>query len=79
MNAKLSIAGLLSVFLVTGGMAAVAQEDLSDGDRLGRLGSIDWWGFSKAELTRIKRGARIAPVPLDLKGKDPARVYLGCE
>jgi hypothetical protein len=70
----------LGVFLVTLGMSASrADERLpkpSEPALARELHRLSFQ-FSQAELGRIIRGYQIAPVPLDLHGKDVALVGLG--
>jgi hypothetical protein len=80
MSRRRSIAATLGVFLMTLGLSGSrADERLPQPSQaalnkeLSRLSHQ----FSQAEFARIIRGYRIAPVPLDLHGKDLALVGLG--
>jgi hypothetical protein len=80
MSRRRSIAATLGVFLMTLGLSGSRAEErrpqpsqAAIDKELGRLSHQ----FSQAEFARIVRGYRIAPVPLDLHGKDLALVGLG--
>jgi len=71
---------LLAVALALPACAAVALADEPSATRVGTvpdLSGVSTESFGFVELRRIIRGYQIAPVPLDLQGKDLALVGLG--
>ena len=80
MRTKWSLAALIGVLLATLGQSGgIAQESTAAQDPQAELqqeGAL-FFEFSQAELSRIVRGYQIAPVPLNLHGKDLELVGLG--
>jgi hypothetical protein len=84
MSRRRHVAAMLGVFLVVIGLSGGLSSSRAD-ERLPQpsqaalhreLGRFSFQ-FSQAEFARIIRGYQIAPVPLDLKGKDIVLVGLG--
>jgi len=78
---RLLIAALLTLGVCTFAVTTRAQDTSApartQGGPVPDLSQVDQQGFSLTEFQRIVRGFRIAPVPLDLRGKDLALVGLG--
>ncbi len=79
MRTKLCVAVIFGVFLaVLGRSVGVAQQSQAAQDVPAALGeNTPPQGLSQAEVARIFRGFQIAPVPLNLEGKNRQLVGLG--
>ncbi len=68
---------LVSSFLVVLGLVRPARAADTAVGQVPDLARLNTKGFSSSELERIRRGFRIAPVPLRLQGRNLALVGLG--
>jgi hypothetical protein len=73
-TAPLACAAMAAAMLAT---PATAQETGAAAGQVPDLSRLPTRGFSPTEIRRIFRGFRIAPVPLNVRGKDLALVGLG--
>jgi hypothetical protein len=81
MRSRTYVAGLLSLMLMSVGMAVGAAQDLPEAQAQRIENEVRSRGLSEdlgtREVVRIIRGFAVAPVPLNLRGKDLLLVGLG--
>ena len=76
MRSRSYFAALVGAFLITLGQAGIAQESMTMRD-VQKAINDGGFAFSQSEIGRILRGFEIAPVRLNLRGKNLALVGLG--
>ncbi len=78
MRSRSYLGALVGVFLITLAQAGIAQEGVTKRDVQKAINDGGLAGaFSQGEISRILRGFEIAPVRLNLRGKNLALVGLG--
>ena len=79
MRTKWFLAALIGVALLFGRSDGIAQQQQGQSDAQHAQGNEDasWHDFSPIDVGRIIKGFQIAPVPLNVRGKNVALVGLG--